>query len=103
MIHTFISVVIPITMFSLMFGMGLTLRVKDFKRVLFLPKATIIGFVTQLIIMPLIGQELAHIFSLQGLLVVGFVATSASPGGITSNIIIYLDIGDTALSITDMD
>ncbi len=100
MVHTFISVVIPITMFSLMFGMGLTLRVKDFKRVLFLPKATLIGFVIQLFIMPLVGLGLAHLFNLQGMLAVGFVAASACPGGTTSNIIVHLGKGDTALSIT---
>ncbi len=100
MIQTFISVVIPITMFALMFGMGLTLSVKDFQRVLVYPKATVIGFLVQLLLMPLVGIGLAHLFNLPTMLAVGLVAASACPGGTTSNIVVHFGKGDTALSIT---
>ncbi len=100
MIAMFINIVIPITMFSLMFGMGLTLSIKDFQRVLIYPKATMIGFTLQLLVMPLIGLGLAHWFNLPTMLAVGLVAASACPGGTTSNIVVHIGKGDTALSIT---
>ncbi len=102
MIQTLITVVIPITMFSLMFGMGLTLSVKDFQRVLVYPKASLIGFSVQLLIMPLVGLGLAHLFNLPTMLAVGLVAASACPGGTTSNVVVHIGKGDTALSITLM-
>ncbi len=100
MIHVLISVVIPITMFFLMFGMGLTLSVKDFQLLMVYPKAALIGFIVQLLIMPLIGLGLAHLFNLPIMLAVGLISASACPGGTTSNIVVHMGKGDTALSIT---
>ncbi len=100
MIHVLISVVIPITMFFLMFGMGLTLSVKDFQLLMVYPKAVLIGFIVQLLIMPLMGLGLAHLFNLPLMLAVGLITASACPGGTTSNIVVHMGKGDTALSIT---
>jgi len=95
-----IQVVIPITMFALMFGMGLTLTFADFKRVLSVPKAVIIGLLLQLIALPAIAFALSMSFELATMLAVGLVAVAACPGGTMSNILVHMGKGDTALSIT---
>ncbi|MDT0596474.1 bile acid:sodium symporter family protein [Glaciecola petra] len=97
---TLIQVVVPITMFTLMFGMGLTLTKSDFKRIVLYPKPVLVGLVLQLAIMPLIGFGLALHFELSIMLAVGLVALAATPGGTTSNVIVHMGKGDTALSIT---
>jgi len=98
--ETVIKVIVPIFMFTLMFGMGLTLTKADFKRVLVFPKPTLIGLVLQLLILPAVGFFLAYSFDLPTMIAVGLVAVAACPGGTTSNVIVHMGKGDTALSIT---
>ena len=100
MIETVVTTVVPFFMFTLMFGMGLSLTTSDFKRVLIFPKATLIGLFLQLMILPAIGFALAYIFELSAMLAVGLVAIAACPGGSTSNMVVHMGKGDTALSIT---
>ncbi len=94
------NVIVPITMFTLMFGMGLTLTGADFKRILQFPRATLMGLTVQLVVSPAIGFGLAYGFDLPLMMAVGLVAVAACPGGTTSNVIVHLGKGDTALSIT---
>jgi BASS family bile acid:Na+ symporter len=100
MVETILQVVVPITMFALMFGMGLTLTTADFKRVLVFPKSTLIGLSIQLLVMPSIGFALAYSFGLPTMIAVGLVAVAACPGGTLSNVVVHMGKGDTALSIT---
>jgi len=95
-----IQVLVPITMFGLMFGMGLTLAPADFRRVLSVPKAVIVGLFLQLLALPAIGLGLAISFELSAMLALGLVAVAACPGGTMSNIVVHMGKGDTALSIT---
>jgi len=95
-----IQVLVPITMFGLMFGMGLTLTPADFRRVLSVPKAVIVGLFLQLLALPAIGLGLAISFELSAMLALGLVAVAACPAGTTSNIVVHMGRGDTALSIT---
>lgn len=95
-----IQVLVPITMFGLMFGMGLTLTPADFRRVLSVPKAVIVGLFLQLLALPAIGLGLAINFELSAMLALGLVAVAACPAGTTSNIVVHMGRGDTALSIT---
>ncbi|MDB9844094.1 hypothetical protein OAC48_06435 [Porticoccaceae bacterium] len=95
-----IQVLVPITMFGLMFGMGLTLTPADFRRVLSVPKAVIVGLFLQLLALPAIGLGLAISFELSAMLALGLVAVAACPGGTMSNIVVHMGKGDTALSIT---
>ncbi len=83
-----------------MLGMGLGLTIDDFKRILVEPKAVILGLLSQLILLPLVGFILAGIFPLSPELAVGVMILSACPGGPTSNMITYLAKGNVALSIT---
>ncbi len=94
------TLIIPITMFGVMFSMGLTLDKGDFKRVAVYPKASVIALVIQLLIMPLVGIALALAFGLSPMLAAGLVAVAACPGGTLSNVMVHLAKADTALSIT---
>lgn len=100
MFDVLMQAVMPIAMFCLMFAMGLTLTVTDFKRVLILPKPTLMGLMVQLLIVPAIGFYLAYLFQLPLLMAAGLVAVAACPGGTFSNVVVHVGKGDTALSIT---
>jgi len=95
-----IDVIVPICLAVMMVGLGMTLTVEDFKRVLAFPKATAIGLVFQMIALPLIGFGLASVFPLAPELAVGVMLLAACPGGVASNIITHLAKGDTALAVT---
>ena len=91
---------LPISLFVIMFGMGLTLGVVDFIRVFKEPKAALIGISMQLLTLPLVAFLVALAFNLPPLLAVGLMIISFVPGGTTSNIFASLAKGDVALSIS---
>jgi BASS family bile acid:Na+ symporter len=82
-----------------MFGMGLTLRLDDFRIVFSRPKDVITGCLAQFTIMPLLAWVLARIFGLTDELALGVVLVGCCPGGTASNVITYLAKGDLALSV----
>ncbi len=84
----------------IMFGMGLTLKLEDFKLVFIRPKDVIIGCVAQFTIMPLLAFILCKLFNLDVALMTGVVLVGACPGGTSSNVITYLSKGDVALSVS---
>ena len=83
----------------IMFGMGLTLKVDDFKVVFTRPRDVIIGCLAQFTVMPMLAWLLARIFGLDEALTVGVVLVGCCPGGTASNVITYLAKGDLALSV----
>ena len=83
----------------IMFGMGLTLNLKDFKIVFSRPKDVIVGCLAQFTIMPLLAWGLSQLFSLDEALALGVVLVGCCPGGTASNVITYLAKGDLALSV----
>lgn len=82
-----------------MFGMGLTLNLHDFRIVFSRPKDVIIGCLAQFTIMPLLAWALARVFRLDEALALGVVLVGCCPGGTASNVITYLAKGDLALSV----
>ena len=82
-----------------MFGMGLALKVQDFKIVFSRPKEVIIGCLAQFTIMPFLAWGLAYLFRLDEALALGVVLVGCCPGGTASNVITYLAKGDLALSV----
>ena len=82
-----------------MFGMGLTLNVRDFKIVFSRPKDVITGCVAQFTVMPLLAWGLSRMFALDEALALGVVLVGCCPGGTASNVITYLAKGDLALSV----
>lgn len=83
----------------IMFGMGLTLSLEDFRIVFSRPRDVIIGCLAQFSVMPLIAWILAQSFSLDEALTVGVILVGCCPGGTASNVITYLAKGDLALSV----
>jgi BASS family bile acid:Na+ symporter len=90
---------IPLLLGIIMFGMGMTLRIEDFREILVRPKEVAVGVVAQYTIMPLLAYGIAEAFRLPGELAVGVVLLGACPGGTASNVITYLARGDVALSV----
>ena len=82
-----------------MFGMGLTLNLNDFKIVFSRPKDVVIGCLAQFTVMPLLAWVLARVFHLDESLALGVVLVGCCPGGTASNVITYLAKGDLALSV----
>ncbi|MDF3128139.1 bile acid:sodium symporter family protein [Kiritimatiellaeota bacterium B1221] len=94
------TVALPLALILIMIGMGMSLTPADFKRVIRKPKASILGLVLQLLLLPVIAFMLCVLFGLQGELAVGLMVVASCPGGATSNMISHLSKGDTALSVT---
>ena len=95
-----VEVLLPISMFLLMAGMGLTLEVDDFRRIAGAPLATILGTVLQLVVVPAAGFAIAVAYDLPPLLAAGVVICAACPGGMFSNVFVHLAGANTALSVT---
>lgn len=84
---------------TVMFAMGLTLKVGDFKLIFLRPREIAIGSVSQFVIMPSLAYILGKIFNLDDALFAGVVLVGTCPGGTASNVATYLAKGDVALSI----
>ncbi len=84
----------------IMFGMGTTLSVADFTRVLKMPWPVFIGFTLQFTIMPLTGFVLAKALGFPNEVAAGVILIGCSPSGLASNVMAYLSGGDVALSVT---
>ncbi len=94
-----IDVGLPISLFLIMVGMGMTLTPKDFREVAIAPKGTAYGLVCQILLLPLVAFGVAVAMDLSPALAVGLIVVAACPGGTTSNLFVYLGRGDVALSI----
>ena len=95
-----IEIGLPIALFVIMIGIGLTLTRADFKREARAPRGMIVGALAQLLIMPALGFAIAALLQLPPVLAVGLVIAAACPGGTTSNLIAFLARANVALSIT---
>jgi len=95
-----VNVVMPICLAIIMFGMGISLRLDDFKRVFVLPKAVALGVFGQIILLPIAGYLFVVLFKLSPEHSVGIMVLVACAGGAVSNLIVYLAKGDLALSVT---
>lgn len=83
----------------IMFGMGLTLTIPDFKEIARRPLPILIGVIAQFVIMPLTAVFVAKVLGLNPMLTVGLLMLGSVPGGTSSNVITYLARGDVALSV----
>jgi len=94
------AVFLPLALAIIMLGLGLSLTVNDFKRILIYPKAIFIGLLCQMVILPVLCFLIAQGFGLSAELAVGLMLLAASPGGPTANLFSHLSKGDVALNIT---
>lgn len=83
-----------------MFGMGISLKARDFLAVIKSPKPIILGLLLQFLCMPFFAWALSSWLQLPLMLATGMLLVGASPGGTASNVICYLAKGNVALSIT---
>lgn len=93
------ALIIPLLMI-IMFGMGTTLSVDDFKRVMEMPAAVVIGLICQFSIMPVIGFTLVKVFSFPVEIAAGLILVGCSPSGLASNVMSFIAKANVALSIT---
>jgi len=84
---------------TVMLGMGFTLKISDFKRLLRIPGCTTLGFLLQYSIMPLAAWGIAVALRLDPGFAVGLILLGSSPGGTASNVVAYLARADLALSV----
>lgn len=94
------TIILAVALFVVMIGMGLSLTIADFRRVLQMPKAVLIGLLNQIILLPLIGYGLSIAFGVEPAIAIGVMILAACPGGPTSNLVTNLAKGDIALSVT---
>ena len=92
------ATILAVSLIIIMLGMGLSLTVADFKRVLKFPKAVAVGLLNQIVLLPLIGFVL--VLSVDPEIAMGVMLIAACPGGPTSNLLTNLAKGDVALSVT---
>lgn len=94
------TVGLPIALGIIMFGLGLSLTIDDFKNVSKNPKAVLVALGCQLILLPLLCFGLVLLFDLSPVLAVGMMLLASSPGGTTANLFSHLFRGDVALNVS---
>jgi len=94
------EVLLPLALAFVMFGMGLTLTIGDFTRLLKAPKAVLTGFIGQIVLLPLLALGLCFVFGLPDYIAVGVMILAACPGGTTSNLISHIAKANLALSVS---
>ena len=95
-----VTKIAPIILALIMLGLGLGLKLEDFGRVFKTPKDFIVGFISQLIILPIVAYILILILKTPPEIAIGVMIIAAAPGGVTSNVMTKFADGDVALSIS---
>ncbi len=95
-----VTKIAPIALALIMLGLGLGLSIKDFTRILRNPNDFIVGFICQLILLPVVAYMLILILKLPLEIALGLMIIAAAPGGVTSNVLTKFANGDVALSIS---
>ena len=95
-----VTKIAPIALALIMLGLGLGLTTQDFTRVLKSPKDFLVGFVSQLIILPIVAFSLIKVLGTSPEIALGVMIIAAAPGGITSNVLTKFAKGDVALSVS---
>ena len=90
----------PLALAIIMFGLGLGLTINDFLRVIKIPRDFIVGFICQVILLPIIAFVLIKIIPIPTEIALGLMIIAAAPGGVTSNVLTKFANGDVALSVS---
>ena len=90
----------PLALALIMLGLGMSLTIQDFLRVIKIPKDFLVGFICQLILLPLVAFILIKLLNTPTELAIGVMLIAAAPGGVTSNVLTKFANGDVALSIS---
>ena len=95
-----VTTIAPIGLTIIMLGLGASLTLSDFSRVIKNPKDFFIGFVCQLFVLPLVAYLLIIILKVPTEMALGVMLIAAAPGGVTSNVLTKFADGDAALSVS---
>ena len=90
----------PVCLAIIMFGLGLGLTTSDFTRLLKTPRDFFVGFLSQVILLPVIAFGLILIIPMPIEIAMGVMIIAAAPGGVTSNVLTKFANGDVALSVS---
>jgi bile acid:Na+ symporter, BASS family len=94
------TVLLPGAVGIIMLGLGLSLTVQDFVRVLKYPRAVVVGLLVQTVVLVSVAFLITRLFALPPPLAIGLMLLAASPGGALANIFSHLAHGDVALNVT---
>ncbi len=98
---TFINTsLVPLGLMAIMFSMGMSLTLADFRRLFEAPRGVMVGLLGQLIFLPVLGFAIVFIFRLPPEMAVGLSILAFCPGGVTSNAIVFAARANIALSVT---
>ena len=95
-----VTKIAPLCLAIIMFSLGLGLTINDFLRVIKYPKNFLVGFICQVILLPIIAFILINLITLTPEIALGVMIIAAAPGGVTSNVLTKFANGDVALSIS---
>ena len=98
--NIFITVLLPLALASVMLGMGLALVPEDFRRIGRDPKAVMVGLLSQMVLLPLIGALIVWLVPMPPAIAVGLLVVALCPAGPSSNLTTYLAKGDVALAVS---
>lgn len=94
------DIIMPIAIAVIMFGIGITLKFKDFKRVFIYPKAILTGLFAQLILLPILAFVICWFLPIAPVYKVGIILLASAPGGTASNLVTTMLRGRVALSVS---
>lgn len=92
--------IVPLSISLIMFGIGLELCFKDFRRVFFYPRAVLTGLANQLFLLPVIAFVLVYFWPVDNIYKIGIMLLAACPGGTASNLVTKMLGGRVPLSIS---
>ena len=95
-----VTKIAPLCLAIIMFSLGLGLTINDFLRVIKYPKNFLVGFICQVILLPIIAFILINLITLKTEIALGVMIIAAAPGGVTSNVLTKFANGDVALSVS---
>ena len=95
-----VTKIAPLCLAIIMFILGLGLTINDFLRVIKYPKNFFVGFICQVILLPIIAFILINLITLTPEIALGVMIIAAAPGGVTSNVLTKFANGDVALSVS---
>lgn len=95
-----VNLIMPLSIGLIMFGIGLELSFKDFRRVIFRPKGMLTGIFSQIILLPILAFLLVFFWPLDPAFKIGIMLLAACPGGTVSNLVTKMLAGRVALSVS---
>lgn len=95
-----LSIGLPAVLCVIMLGLGLSLRLGDFSRVLSAPRPILIGVVCHILVLPALCFALVQVSGLPPAIAVGMMLVAAAPAGTSGTLYTHLARGDIAVALT---